>query len=196
MIARQLHWRQCNDYAILAQARQETVRSFLQSQQPFPSRDGGTGRRSGLKIRRPSGLGGSTPPPGTTLNPKSAQLVTQRCKQGHHLLSDRLWCNSAQTLPKLIERDWIFSLLASLLLTRFQLARHLLAPPPEDQTGQRCCNIQRPSASCDQIGISGFTRSTPHIAIHRSVNTSARQPLRTTKKGRDRSPAPRFQIAV
>src|SRR5436305_14566538 len=31
----------------------------------FPSRDGGTGRRSGLKIRRPSGLGGSTPPPGT-----------------------------------------------------------------------------------------------------------------------------------
>ena len=66
MIARQLHWRRCNDYAILAQARQETVRSFLQSQQPFPSRDGGTGRRSGLKIRRPSGLGGSTPPPGTT----------------------------------------------------------------------------------------------------------------------------------
>jgi hypothetical protein len=30
-----------------------------------PGRDGGTGRRSGLKIRRPSGLGGSTPPPGT-----------------------------------------------------------------------------------------------------------------------------------
>jgi hypothetical protein len=32
---------------------------------PSISRDGGTGRRSGLKIRRPSGLGGSTPPPGT-----------------------------------------------------------------------------------------------------------------------------------
>src|SRR5271165_1325311 len=31
----------------------------------FLGRDGGTGRRSGLKIRRPSGLGGSTPPPGT-----------------------------------------------------------------------------------------------------------------------------------
>jgi hypothetical protein len=31
----------------------------------FLRRDGGTGRRSGLKIRRPSGLGGSTPPPGT-----------------------------------------------------------------------------------------------------------------------------------
>ena len=30
------------------------------------SRDGGTGRRSGLKIRRASALGGSTPPPGTT----------------------------------------------------------------------------------------------------------------------------------
>ena len=29
------------------------------------SRDGGTGRRSGLKIRRASALGGSTPPPGT-----------------------------------------------------------------------------------------------------------------------------------
>jgi hypothetical protein len=33
----------------------------------FPGRDGGTGRRSGLKIRRASALGGSTPPPGTTL---------------------------------------------------------------------------------------------------------------------------------
>src|SRR5438270_14007928 len=31
----------------------------------FLSRDGGTGRRSGLKIRRASALGGSTPPPGT-----------------------------------------------------------------------------------------------------------------------------------
>src|SRR5260370_42416270 len=30
------------------------------------SRDGGTGRRSGLKIRRTSVLCGSTPPPGTT----------------------------------------------------------------------------------------------------------------------------------
>src|SRR6185437_6207287 len=30
-------------------------------------RDGGTGRRSGLKIRRASARGGSTPPPGTTL---------------------------------------------------------------------------------------------------------------------------------
>jgi hypothetical protein len=30
-----------------------------------PSRDGGIGRRSGLKIRRPQGHGGSTPPPGT-----------------------------------------------------------------------------------------------------------------------------------
>jgi hypothetical protein len=29
------------------------------------SRDGGTGRRSGLKIRRSQGRGGSTPPPGT-----------------------------------------------------------------------------------------------------------------------------------
>jgi tetratricopeptide (TPR) repeat protein len=32
----------------------------------IPSRDGGTGRRSGLKIRRASALGGSIPPPGTT----------------------------------------------------------------------------------------------------------------------------------
>ncbi len=30
-----------------------------------PSRDGGTGRRSGLKIRRGQPRGGSTPPPGT-----------------------------------------------------------------------------------------------------------------------------------
>src|SRR5580658_8051949 len=32
---------------------------------PTPSRDGGTGRRSGLKIRRGQPRGGSTPPPGT-----------------------------------------------------------------------------------------------------------------------------------
>ena len=37
----------------------------LISSRPFLSRDGGTGRRSGLKIRRASALGGSTPPPGT-----------------------------------------------------------------------------------------------------------------------------------
>src|SRR5262249_2070246 len=30
---------------------------------PHLSRDGGTGRRNGLTIRRPSGHGGSTPPP-------------------------------------------------------------------------------------------------------------------------------------
>ena len=34
---------------------------------PTPCRDGGTGRRSGLKIRRPQGHGGSTPPPGTKI---------------------------------------------------------------------------------------------------------------------------------
>jgi hypothetical protein len=33
-----------------------------------PGRDGGTGRRSGLKIRRGQPRGGSTPPPGTILN--------------------------------------------------------------------------------------------------------------------------------
>src|SRR5208282_4577336 len=38
------------------------------------SRDGGTGRRSGLKIRRPSGLGGSIPPPGTNQNPRITSL--------------------------------------------------------------------------------------------------------------------------
>jgi hypothetical protein len=31
------------------------------------SRDGGTGRRSGLKIRRGQPRGGSTPPPGTKI---------------------------------------------------------------------------------------------------------------------------------
>ena len=33
---------------------------------PSIRRDGGTGRRSGLKIRRASALGGSIPPPGTS----------------------------------------------------------------------------------------------------------------------------------
>jgi hypothetical protein len=42
------------------------------------------------------------------------------------LLFDRFWCNYAQTLPKLIGRDWIVSLLASLLLTCFQLACRVL----------------------------------------------------------------------
>src|SRR3954447_19913875 len=41
----------------------------------FTCRDGGTGRRSGLKIRRPSGLGGSTPPPGTMISKKLSESV-------------------------------------------------------------------------------------------------------------------------
>jgi hypothetical protein len=44
-----------------------------------PSRDGGTGRRSGLKIRRPSGLGGSTPPPGTIAQPTWNHPVEPAC---------------------------------------------------------------------------------------------------------------------
>ena len=39
--------------------------AILRRADPTSSRDGGTGRRSGLKIRRPQGHGGSTPPPGT-----------------------------------------------------------------------------------------------------------------------------------
>src|SRR5438876_2041643 len=47
-------------------------------------RDGGTGRRNGLKIRRPSGHGGSTPPPGTTqskfhLHPQNGCTELERC---------------------------------------------------------------------------------------------------------------------
>src|ERR1700751_288700 len=43
----------------------ENVKLAVESSTTTKCRDGGTGRRSGLKIRRPSGLGGSTPPPGT-----------------------------------------------------------------------------------------------------------------------------------
>src|SRR6266705_473512 len=43
-------------------------------EKPSLGRDGGTGRRSGLKIRRPSGLGGSTPPPGTKPKPLAINL--------------------------------------------------------------------------------------------------------------------------
>jgi hypothetical protein len=39
--------------------------AILWKHRPPRSRDGGTGRRSGLKIRRSQGRGGSTPPPGT-----------------------------------------------------------------------------------------------------------------------------------
>jgi hypothetical protein len=41
-------------------------------------RDGGTGRRSGLKIRRASALGGSIPPPGTSIGPFTPQLIRLR----------------------------------------------------------------------------------------------------------------------
>ena len=47
-------------------------------------RDGGTGRRSGLKIRRASALGGSSPPPGTkvlALAVESAQNVDRATSQ-------------------------------------------------------------------------------------------------------------------
>ena len=40
-----------------------------------PSRDGGTGRRAGLKIRCPRGCGGSSPPPGTK---HASEAVRQR----------------------------------------------------------------------------------------------------------------------
>ncbi len=39
----------------------ETENQAVKSITSTKRRDGGTGRRSGLKIRRPSGLGGSTP---------------------------------------------------------------------------------------------------------------------------------------
>src|ERR1700733_14335204 len=69
----------------------------------FSSRDGGTGRRSGLKIRRPSGLGGSTPPPGTTVQPIHTWLVNRRTgPQGRGVQISVFEGDSAQTLTKLI----------------------------------------------------------------------------------------------
>src|SRR6185437_4954728 len=64
-------------------------RSLIESKM---RRDGGTGRRSGLKIRRSQGRGGSTPPPGTidnqgfvTLHPSrvgGGRPVTRRNRHG------------------------------------------------------------------------------------------------------------------
>ena len=52
-----------------AHCKARILRLILSSQLfTLPRRDGGTGRRSGLKIRRTSVLGGSTPPPGTKIN--------------------------------------------------------------------------------------------------------------------------------
>src|SRR5207248_4841956 len=51
------------------QPQQESIKFAASKDLVATSRDGGTGRRSGLKIRRPSGHGGSTPPPGTNLLP-------------------------------------------------------------------------------------------------------------------------------
>ena len=48
-------------------ATEQNAQLTVESSTSTKCRDGGTGRRSGLKIRRPSGLGGSTPPPGTNL---------------------------------------------------------------------------------------------------------------------------------
>ncbi len=46
-------------------------------------RDGGTGRRSGLKIRRASALGGSIPPPGTRFKPfRIIRFVATGCSGG------------------------------------------------------------------------------------------------------------------
>jgi hypothetical protein len=91
---RNTNWRRCSAYAILALHRRHQVtpeltpmrRRIWKLQHPSStrslavkdlvgeSRDGGTGRRSGLKIRRPSGLGGSTPPPGTKLKIPSREI--------------------------------------------------------------------------------------------------------------------------
>src|SRR5277367_6884423 len=40
--------------------------------------DGEIGRRSGLKIRRPQGRGGSSPPPGTRINPGQILQVSRK----------------------------------------------------------------------------------------------------------------------
>src|SRR6185437_15709072 len=49
------------------------------------SRDGGTGRRSGLKIRRGQPRGGSTPPPGTKIL-KSLYAKWPLRARGHFML--------------------------------------------------------------------------------------------------------------
>src|SRR5258708_23571717 len=53
-------------------------------------RDGGAGRRSGLKIRRPSGLGGSTPPPGTNHLLRAKDLETTNGQERGHTLQRRV----------------------------------------------------------------------------------------------------------
>ena len=52
-----------------------------------PSRDGGTGRRSGLKIRRGQPRGGSTPPPGTNKIKNLSQLASPERRGQNRLMA-------------------------------------------------------------------------------------------------------------
>ena len=94
-------------YAILMLPAEYISRPYLVKQ----SRDGGTGRRSGLKIRRASALGGSIPPPGTnlftqchpqfsalTLGAPAPEHLPDGCR--HVLLSCAV--RSAEVIPLLI----------------------------------------------------------------------------------------------
>ena len=65
--------------------REQAVKSITSTKR----RDGGTGRRSGLKIRRPSGLGGSTPLPAPFQKPIKYAATWARSPHAMNLCSRR-----------------------------------------------------------------------------------------------------------
>src|ERR1700745_2738831 len=90
--------------------RRHSHRQVAKSSTSTKRRDGGTGRRSGLKIRRASALGGSTPPPGT----KAQQLV---CLAVDLISVERLqaWSNVLQNVRVTYACTYLRSWLGGLL---------------------------------------------------------------------------------
>src|SRR4051812_42169067 len=89
---------------------------------PSHRRDGGTGRRNGLKIRRPSGHGGSTPPPGTT-SPKTISSSPRKLD----------WCRRL---------EGVHSRLSSFLAVLF-LAVSSTAQTPQPVTAEKSPSLLR-----------------------------------------------------
>ena len=84
-----------------------------------PSRDGGIGRRTGLKIRRPQGHGGSTPPPGTSAAPElHDKFVMPRARYSVCILvsGERDARRGNLNRRRFAHQRWIVAVLASLLL--------------------------------------------------------------------------------
>ena len=123
----------------------------------YPSRDGGTGRRSGLKIRRASARGGSTPPPGTIDSKRFISKMVSRNREAIFAGGCFGGC-------------WLFAIAAS---------SHLAAWPLGVFSSLSFSDIRlaRPSNRATPVA-----RFSPHCHLHTVLNMSTLVPVIGTRE--------------